>query len=77
MQFGIEGAKLVTMKTILNWMNAQLDSLLSKENALNAWYDVHLMRLFHAHEDELDEFDEDQDMLQNDNDDFDLDLDVQ
>jgi hypothetical protein len=37
-------------------------------------YDVHLMRLMHAREDELDEFDEDEDMLQND-DDFDVDVD--
>ena len=40
MQFGIEGGKLVLMKSLLNWINSKLEQALQRDNALNNWYDV-------------------------------------
>jgi hypothetical protein len=39
-QFGIEGGKLVLMKSLLNWINSKLEQALQRDNALNNWYDV-------------------------------------
>jgi hypothetical protein len=65
-QFGKEGLKIVTLKSFVNWANGKLVNALNSGNSLSAWYDVHLMRVGHALEDELDEFDEDEDMMMDD-----------
>ena len=38
----------------------------ASKDQLGPWYDVHLMRVAHMQEDELDAFDEDEDMLGDD-----------
>lgn len=65
-QFGKEGLKIVLLKSFVNWANGKLVGAMDANNTLSSWYDVHLMRVAHALEDELDEFNEDEDMLMDD-----------
>jgi hypothetical protein len=71
-QFGKEGLKILLMKSFVSWANGEMMTMIDTGAAsLNQWYDVHLMRVAHALEDEMEEFDEDEDMLENDE--FDVD----
>ena len=65
-QFGKEGIKIVMLKSFVNWVNGKLVGMVDAGNTLSSWYDVHLMRVAHALDDELDEFNEDEDMLMDD-----------
>jgi hypothetical protein len=70
-QFGKEGLKIVMIKSFVNWINAKMVSLVGgTKDQLGPWYDVHLMRVAHSQEDELNAFDEAHDMLNDDVDDM-------
>jgi len=71
-QFGKEGIKILLMKSFVNWANGKMMAFMeSGADTLNSWYDVHLMRVAHELDDELNEFNEEDDMI--DDDDFDVD----
>lgn len=43
-QFGKEGAKLLMVKSFVNWFSDKLERIFASENKRNAWYDTHFMR---------------------------------
>ena len=59
-QFGKEGLKIVTLKSFVNWANGKLVGALTSGASLSGWYDVHMMRVAHALEDELEELKDDE-----------------
>jgi len=60
-QFGKEGAKLLLVKSFVNWFSDKLEGIFASENKRNSWYDQHYAKAVAARN-RLDNPDDDQDM---------------